>query len=84
MNTDDIDEFNERCNEKLEEFIDSLAEDKRFVYSKCGETGIVLFNHRGATLLERYEDRLYKIGSQKFGSDLEKFIEFSPNNLYEE
>jgi len=63
-NINDVDDFNDYCQEVLENFINSLMLDERYIedYVTYDDNVIKVFNFRGNQLFERFVDKFWDIG----------------------
>lgn len=82
-NINDVDDFNEYCQEVLEHFINSLMLDKRYTedYVTYDDNVIKIFNSKGTALYERFYSRLHSVGVKYFYEDE---LELTPSNYVED
>jgi len=82
-NINDVDDFNDYCQEVLENFINSLMLDERYIedYVTYDDNVIKVFNFRGNQLFERFVDKFWDIGVKYFDGD---YLDLLPSNFIED
>ncbi len=86
---DQAEDFEGLAVEKLEEFINSMENDRRFVIpveeydGPVEDTWSHVYTDRAAILIDRFISRLYRLGRAKYGEKVADNMEIS-TYLYQE